>query len=103
MIRGELHRRHPWIALNLYQAFLEAKRQAERDLVESIPLSLVFRWEYLEQVRHLFGSDPFPYGFRANQATLEQLAAHSHEQGLIREPIDVESLFAPSAVAWEPA
>lgn len=103
VIRGELHRQHPWIALNLYQAFLEAKRVAERDLVEAIPLSLVFRWEYLEQVRSLFGPDPFPYGFRSNRSTLEQLARHAHEQGLVAEPVDVESLFAPSTVAWEPA
>jgi 4,5-dihydroxyphthalate decarboxylase len=103
VIRGELVRRHPWVALNLYQAFLEAKRLAERDLVEDIPLSLVFRWEFVEQVRELFGPDPFPYGYLANRDTLVELARHSHEQGLTLEPVDVESLFAPSTVAWEPA
>ena len=103
VIRGELHRRHPWIALNLYQAFLEAKRVAERDLVESIPLSLFFRWEFLEMVRGMFGPDPFPYGLRANRGTLDTLARHSHEQGLTTELVDVESLFAPSTVAWEAA
>lgn len=103
VIRGELFRRQPWVALNLYQAFLEAKRVAERDLLEAVPLSLLFRYEYLDQVRELFGPDPFPYGFRANRATLEELASHSHEQGLTPEVVDVESLFAPSTVAWESA
>lgn len=103
VVRGEIIRRHPWVALNLYKAFLEAKRVAERDLVETIPLSLVFRYEYLEQVRALFGPDPFPYGVRANRATLEQLVTHSHEQGLIPETVPIDELFAPSTVAWEPA
>jgi 4,5-dihydroxyphthalate decarboxylase len=103
VIRGELFRQHPWVALNLYQGFLEAKRVAEADLVEEIPLSLVFRWEFLSQVQSLFGPDPFPYGFRANRATLAEIARHSHEQGLISEPIDIEHIFAPSTVAWEPA
>jgi 4,5-dihydroxyphthalate decarboxylase len=103
VIKGELHQRHPWIALNLYKAFLEAKRVAEADLLESVPLSLIFRWEYLDQVRSMFGPDPFPYGVRANRAALEQLVGHSHEQGLIAEPLVVEDLFAPSTVAWEPA
>jgi 4,5-dihydroxyphthalate decarboxylase len=103
VIRGDLHRRHPWIALNLFQAFLEAKRVAEADPIEAIPLSLVFRWEFLDQVRAMFGADPFPYGVRANRRTLEELVGHSHDQGLIPAPIEVDDLFAPSTVAWERA
>jgi 4,5-dihydroxyphthalate decarboxylase len=103
VIRGELVRRHPWIALNLYQAFLEAKQRVEADLMEAVPLSLVFRWEFLDQVRSWFGPDPFPYGLRANRRTLERLAGHSHEQGLIPAPIAIDDLFAPSTIDWEPA
>jgi 4,5-dihydroxyphthalate decarboxylase len=101
VIRGELLRRHPWLALNLYQAFLEAKALAEKDPIEAVPLGLVFRWEFLSQVRSWFGPDPFPYGLRANRVALERLTRHSHEQGLTRELADVEELFAPSTVAWE--
>jgi 4,5-dihydroxyphthalate decarboxylase len=103
VIRGELFRQHPWIALNLYQAFLEAKSLVEADLVEEIPLSLVFRWEYLDQVREIFGPDPFPYGFNKNRTALQAIADYSFEQGLIAEPMNIESIFAPSTVAWESA
>ncbi len=103
VIRGSLFREQPWVALNLYQAFLEAKKMTEADLVEEIPLSLVFRWEYLNQARSMFGPDPFPYGFSANRTALETIARFSHEQGLTPELVDVESIFAPSTVAWEPA
>lgn len=101
VIKGELFRRHPWVALNLYKAFLEAKRVAERDPLEDVPLGLVFRWEFLSQVRQWFGPDPFPYGLRANRAVLERLIRHSHEQGLIPAPMDVERLFAPSTIEWD--
>jgi len=101
VIRGELLRRHPWVALNVYKAFLEAKRVAEKDPLEDIPLSLVFRWEFYSQVQSWFGPDPFPYGVRANREVLERLAAYSHEQGLIPAPVAIDDLFAPSTVAWE--
>jgi 4,5-dihydroxyphthalate decarboxylase len=101
VIRGELFERHPWVALNLYKAFLEAKRVAEQDPLEDVPLGLVFRWEYLSQVRAFFGPDPFPYGVRANRKVLERLIGHSREQGLIPAPMTVESLFAPSTIAWD--
>lgn len=102
VVRASLLERHPWIALNLYKAFLEAKRVAERDPLEDVPLGLIFRWEFLDQVRRWFGPDPFPYGFRANRVVLERLIGHSHEQGLIAAPFDPESMFAPSTIAWDP-
>ncbi len=103
VIRGELARKHPWLALNIYQAFLEAKALAEKDPVESVPLGLVFRWEFLAQVKSWFGPDPFPYGIRANRVALERLIRHSREQGLTTTDIALEDLFAPSTIAWEPA
>jgi 4,5-dihydroxyphthalate decarboxylase len=103
VIRGELLRQHPWLALNLYQAFLEAKALAEKDPIEAVPLGLVFRWEFLSMVRSWFGPDPFPYGVGANRVALERLIRHSREQGLTSREIDVEELFAPSTVAWEAA
>lgn len=96
VIRGELLREHPWIALNLYVAMAKAKEVAERRLLESIPLSLIFRFEYLEQTRALFGPDPFPYGIEPNRHALETLMRCSHEQGFIPELVPLESLFAPS-------
>lgn len=101
VIRGELLKRHPWVALNLYKAFLEAKRVVEKDLLEQVPLSMIFRWEFMSQVRSYFGADPFPYGIRANRPVLERLIRHSHEQGLIAAPLAVESLFAPSTIDWD--
>ena len=97
-IRGDVHRRHPWLAFNLYKAFVEAKRVAEANLVEAIPLSLIFRYDYLDRTRKLFGPDPFPYGLPANRAVLVTLVGYLHEQGLIPDQPALEDLFAASTL-----
>lgn len=101
VIRGELLERHPWIALNLYKAFLAAKEAAERDPLEDVPLGLVFRAEFLSMVTSWFGADPFPYGVRANRRVLELMIGYSQEQGFIPAPLDVDGLFAPSTIDWD--
>lgn len=101
VIKGEVVRRHPWVALNLFKAFLEAKRLAEQRLIDAVPLSLVFRWEYLAQTKRYFGDDPFPYGVQANRRPLEEMVRYSAEQGLISDGFPIDGLFAASTLDWE--
>lgn len=98
VIRGDVHRRHPWLAFNLYKAFVEAKEYAEARLIKSIPLSLVFRYDYLEMTRDIFGPDPFPYGIPRNREVLETLVSYSAEQELVPEEVAIDELFAASTL-----
>lgn len=98
VIRGDIHRKYPWLAFNLYKAFLKAKEIAQEGVADAIPSGLIFGREYLAQTREIFGADPFPYGIRANRPMLESLVAYSVEQGLIPQKIKLEDLFAPSTV-----
>jgi len=100
VVKGELLRRHPWIALNLCTAFLAAKFAAQADAFNRIPIGLVFRWEYLELTREALGDDPFPYGFAANRSALDSMIRYSHEQGLIPRTFDPEELFHPATLLW---
>ena len=100
VVRGEVHRRHPWVALNIFKAMLEAKQLVEASLVESIPLSLVFREEYLERTQEVLGDDPFPYGLEANRAALQTIIDYSHEQGLTESKAELDALFAESTIAY---
>jgi 4,5-dihydroxyphthalate decarboxylase len=43
----------------------------------------------------LMGEDFWPYGVEKNRTTLETFVRYMHEQGLIREPMPIEALFAP--------
>jgi 4,5-dihydroxyphthalate decarboxylase len=98
VIRGDVHREHPWVAFNLYSAFVRAKELAQSRLAESIPTALVFGREYLARTRELLGDDPFPYGLAANEKMLTDLIAYSVEQGLTPKAVAPRDLFAPSTV-----
>lgn len=98
IIRGDIHRKYPWVAFNLYAAFLKAKALAQEKLMERIPSALFFGREYLATTREIFGDDPFPYGVKANRPMLELLIDYSHEQGLTPAKMKVEELFAENTL-----
>ena len=58
--------------------------------------ALFFGKEYLAKTQEIFGSDPFPYGVKANRKLLETLVELSFEQGLITKKPKIEELFAES-------
>jgi 4,5-dihydroxyphthalate decarboxylase len=94
IIRGDVYRKHPWVAFNLYSGFVKAKALAREKLLEGIPSALFFGPEYLAMTRAAFGDDPFPYGLKANRPMLETIIAYSHEQGLTPRKMKIEELFA---------
>ena len=96
IIRGDVYRTYPWVAFNLYAAFVKAKAYAREKLVERIPAALFFGAEYLAMTEEILGDDPFPYGLKANQAMLETVTSFSHEQGLTPRQMKAEELFAES-------
>ncbi len=98
IIRGDILKKHPWVAVNLYTGFVKAKGLAQERLAESIPTALFFGPEYAAMTRDLIGDDPFPYGIKPNQAMLDTLIGFSHEQGLTPRRMTVEELFAESAL-----
>lgn len=98
IIRSDILRKHPWVAFNLYSAFIKAKALAQERLADSIPSALFFGREYLAMTREIFGDDPFPYGLKANRPMLEVLIEYSHEQGLTSRKMKVEELFAESTL-----
>ena len=94
IIRGDVHRDNPGLALKLYDAFVAAKAQAAETILERIPAALVFSQEYFAMTRDILGDDPFPYGIKANKALLETIAGYSYEQGLTPRKMNIEELFA---------
>jgi 4,5-dihydroxyphthalate decarboxylase len=97
-IRGDIYRKYPWVAFNLFIGFVKAKEHFNERLAESIPSGLFFGKEYLTKTQEIFGGDPFPYGVKANRKLLETVIDFSHEQGLIAKKPKIEELFAESTV-----
>ena len=98
IIRGDIYRKHPWVAFNLYSGFVRAKALAREKLVESIPSALFFGPEYLKRTQDIIGEDPFPYGIKANEAMLETITTYSYEQGLTPEKMNYKGLFAENTL-----
>src|SRR2546425_466978 len=80
IIRGDIYRKYPWVAFNLYAAFVKAKALAKEKLLERIPSALFFGPEYAAMTREIIGDDPFPFGIKANKAMLDTIIGFSHEQ-----------------------
>ena len=99
IIRGDIYRKHPWVAFNLYSGFVKAKALAREKLLAAIPSALFFGAEYLAMTRQLIGDDPFPYGIKANQAMLETITSYSHEQGLTPRQMKIKELFAEQTLS----
>ncbi len=97
-IRGDLYRKYPWVAFNLYSGFVKAKAHFNARLADAIPSALFFGREYLAMTREIFGADPYPYGVKANRKMLETLIDFSQEQGLISKKPAIEDLFAKATL-----
>jgi len=87
---------HPWVALNLFNAFAQAKQQCYGRIDYLLRSSVMAAFAVLDAQRRAFGDDPFPYGLGINRRALETLAEYSFEQGLIKERAQIDELFAPT-------
>lgn len=94
-IRGDVLRDNPWVAVNLQEAFEEAKRRSVARMLDPQASRFPMAWttHAAETVAALFGGDPFPYGVEPNRPTLESFLRYAREQGVIDRPLAVEDLF----------
>ena len=100
IIRGDIYKKYPWTAFNLYTGFVKAKAFAGERLLERIPSALFFGPEYAAMTRALIGDDSFPYGIKANKAMLDTITEYSYEQGLTPRKMKMEELFAEETLAF---
>ena len=86
---------HPWIARNLYNAFLESKNRSVERLLDPAVSRYPLPWlaTYGAAMRDEFGGDPFPYGIEPNRPTLEQLLRYAHQQGIAHRLAEPEEVF----------
>jgi 4,5-dihydroxyphthalate decarboxylase len=101
VLRGDVYREYPWVAVNLLKSFTAAKeRSLERTLDGNVPRTpapwAAARARADEQ---LFGRDFWPYGIDANRTTLEAFLTYMYEQGLCDRVLTPEGLFAPETLS----
>ena len=95
VIRTDVLDRHPWLAMNLYKAFDEAKRRSIERLSDITASHAPFAWlaPYAERMKALFGEDFWPYGLEKNRKTLQAFVDFAFEQGVCHRRLTLEELF----------
>ena len=93
-VRQTVVEQYPWVAVNLFNAFSEAKTIAMERMQNPRIVPLAWYRDVLEEQETILGRDPWEYGLTdKNRKTLETLIGYSHEQGLIRQKPTLEQLF----------
>ncbi len=96
VLRRETVERHPWVPLNIYAMFLEAKQTAD-DFTE-VALKPLHDTGVIEAGPTGATSDLFAYGVRDQRALLETMAGYAFEQGLTGRKVEVDELFYPATL-----
>ena len=98
---------HPWVGMNLYKAFLDAKNRSMERLSDVTASHAPMAWitDTTSRLRGIFGDDFYPYGIgpeqggRINHATLAAFLKFGFEQGVCYRHLDVEELFPKQVLA----
>jgi 4,5-dihydroxyphthalate decarboxylase len=94
-IRRTALEQYPWIAMNLFKMFDEAKRRCFSRMRDFTCARIPLPWAaaITEEVAEAFGPDPYPYGIAESRPTLEAFCRYAHDQGVTHRRMAVEDLF----------
>jgi 4,5-dihydroxyphthalate decarboxylase len=95
VVKKETLERHPWIAMNLFRAFEEAKKNSLRRISSIVNSRVAIPWSHraYDHAQSVLGDDFWPYGIEANLRTLEPFVQFCFEQGLTQRKLQVSELF----------
>ncbi|WP_281689650.1 hypothetical protein [Pseudonocardia thermophila] len=92
VVRDELLRAHPDLAVAVFDAFARAK-QAYLDRLPGIEAPTALD-RLNRRVRELTGADPLPYGIEPNRGVLDRLVRTAVDQRILSCPPVLEAVFA---------
>jgi 4,5-dihydroxyphthalate decarboxylase len=93
-LKQSIAEQYPWLAVNLFNAFNEAKAIAMKRMANPRIVPLAWYREAWEEQEAILGHDPWEYGVgAANRKNIEALVGYSHAQGLIKKKPKLEELF----------
>lgn len=99
VVRDELLEAHPQLAVQLFEAFAEAKRLYLGRLRSGAIAAPTAADALYAKVMEITGADPLPYGVEPNRPMLEMVMRLAAEQGIIAAPYPIERLFAANTLA----
>ena len=99
-VKNEVLEKYPWVAMNLFEAFEDAKNNAIDRALKGSHSIYPFPWaaDSAELVRDMFEGDMWPYGLEPNRRTIEAFLRFGFEQGVAHLNLKPEVLFAPQTL-----
>jgi 4,5-dihydroxyphthalate decarboxylase len=99
-VRKDVAEKHPWLPMQLFDAFAKAKALslAELSLNNVLRVSLPWVPVNYEDARAVMGPNVWPYGFQENREEVAAMARYAHQDGLAARAVDPAELFHPSTL-----
>lgn len=97
VVRRSLLEQHPWIALNLFSAFVAAKNEGAQR-ADAYLRNYFITGLIGDETKRALATDPMAYGVKSAGPVLTTIAQYVHEQGLTARRVGLEELFAPSTM-----
>lgn len=97
-MKKAVHEAHPWVARNLYNAFLASKNRATERILDPAVSRYPVAWLpiYARRMQKVFGPDLFPYGIEENRATWDRMGLYTHQQGIAHRQFTADEIFPAS-------
>jgi hypothetical protein len=93
IVQNRILREHPWVALELCEAFRRSKEIAYERARRAEVTHLYFPGKDREEQRAVLGDDPYPLGLNAMGRNIERAIRGSLEQGLLTKPLQLEDIY----------
>jgi 4,5-dihydroxyphthalate decarboxylase len=93
IVQSRILREHPWVALELYNAFQQSKATAYERARRSQSAYLYFPGKDFQEQAAVLGEDPYPIGLRAMGKNIERAIQGSLEAGLLTKPLRLEDIY----------
>jgi 4,5-dihydroxyphthalate decarboxylase len=98
IVQNRILREHPWVALELYDAFRRSKEIAYERARRAETTYLYFPGKDREEQRAVIGNDPYPLGLNAMGRNIERAIRGSLEQGLLTKPLRLDQIYYRTTV-----
>ncbi len=93
IVQNRILREHPWVALELYDAFRRSKEIAYERARRYESTRVYFPGQDFAEQRTAVGDDPYPVGLAAMGRNIERAIQGSLEQGLLTKPLALDQVY----------
>jgi 4,5-dihydroxyphthalate decarboxylase len=95
VLKADLYKEKPWLALSFYRAFCRARDLAHASMYDTDALTVSLPWivDEVEEARRLFGRQIWDYSIEGSLPTLNALLTYLDEQKLSQRRMSVDELF----------